>query len=398
MRRASYVMLLILLGLVSWAGLWSITTPRAGYDTLWYEMFGLRYSGADESEQVAGSWAVFAEYADPEVVALVDEANSWPCSTCDTPRREKWVGIFQMRPLFPVLVALTRPVIGDASALAPSVVAVLTLTLAVGLSAPALLGVGGAAVVLLLSYANPLFSAWLVHLTADGLGLALWAAVLLLAARWIHGGSRRWLAALFVASLVAAFTRQSGVVVLMALGSLMLVALWMRRDVWRRFAAAAVATAIPLALFAVYVALIDGPSFADILQDVPTRHFQDPDRPNIPRYLLGKFGEQAPILLAQLFSEPQLWIPLLLGVLGLVLARAWWAWLFVTSLLFLPVLHFGHPLLSETPRTFAPAWFNIHVGIAALAVLVVSRYPRILRRSAIGRAVAGMRRGARPAP
>lgn len=165
--------LLLCLGLVAWAVLWSITSPRAGYDTLWYELFGLRYAGATEQQQVDGSWAVFAAHADPAVVAR--HADAWPWKGHEDASRQRWVGLYQMRPVFPILVAATHPLLGDAATLTPSVVAVVAFTLAVGLAAWTLLGPAGTALLLMLSFANPLFAGWLIHLTTDGLGVALWA-------------------------------------------------------------------------------------------------------------------------------------------------------------------------------------------------------------------------------
>lgn len=71
---------------------------------------------------------------------------------------------------------------------------------------------------------------------------------------------------------MAAFNRQTGVVLTLSLGFLTVVALGVRRDVWRRLAAATFATAIPIALFSVYGMVAGLPTFADMLQDTPTRH------------------------------------------------------------------------------------------------------------------------------
>lgn len=369
---AQRAVLLVCLGLVAWVMLWSVTSPRAGYDTLWYELFGLRYAGANEEEQIAGSWAVFAEYADPAVVAR--HANAWPWEGHEDPSRDRWVGLYAMRPVFPILVAATRPVVGDASALTPSVVAVVAFTVAVGLGAWTLIGPAGTGLLLLLSFANPFFAAWLIHLTTDGLGLALWAATLLAAARWVQDGTRGWLVVLFAVTLTAAFNRQTGVVLTLSLGFLTLVALAARREVWRRLAVAAFVSALPLVLFSVYGTLVGLPSFVDMLQDTPTRHFKRPEHPHIVRYVLLKVVEQTPLLLNRLFAEPHLWIPLTFGMLGLALARSWWAWLFLTSLVFLPVLHYVHPIHTEANRTLAPGWFNIHAGLVILALVATSRF------------------------
>ncbi len=383
---AARVAILVGLGLAAWAILWSTTSPRAGYDTLWYEMFALRYAGASEAEQFDRSWAVFAEYADPDLVAYVDERNGWPWQGFDDPTRARWVGLYEMRPLFPLVVAAARPLLGDAAALAPSVVAVVSFTLVVGLAAPKLIGLGGTVVVLVLSFANPLFAGWLIFLTTDGLGLALWAAMLLAAARWIDGGGRGWLIGLFVATLLAAFNRQNGVVVTLGLGAILLVALLLRNRVTRRLALAVAVSAAPLAIFAAYGAIAGLPSVHDMLQDTPTRHFADPDVPNIIGYVAGKFVEHTPVLLSRL-RDPTLAIPFLLGALGLGLARSWWAAALLASLLLLPVLHYVHPVLTETSRTLSPAWFNVHVGLALLATALWSAFLR--RRSAMGVAAGG---------
>jgi hypothetical protein len=383
---AARVAILVGLGLAAWAVLWSTTSPRAGYDTLWYEMFALRYAGASEAEQFDGSWAVFAAHADPDLVAYVEERDGWPWRGFDDPTRARWVGLYEMRPLFPLVVAAARPLLGDAAAIVPSVVAVVSLTLVVGLAAPKLIGLGGTIALLVLSYANPLFAGWLIFLTTDGLGLALWAAMLLAAARWIDGGGRGWLIGLFVATFVAAFNRQNGVVVTLGLGALLLLAMLLRDRVTRRLALAVAVSAAPLVIFAAYGAIAGMPSVHDMLQDTPTRHFADPDVPNIIGYVAGKFVEHTPVLLSRLL-DPILVIPFVLGALGLWLPRAWWAGALLASLLFLPVLHYVHPVLTETNRTLAPAWFNVHVGLVLLVTALWSAFLR--RRSAVGVAADG---------
>jgi hypothetical protein len=377
LQVAGRITALIGLGLIAWIGLWSITSPRAGYDTLWYERFGLRYAGASADEQIAGSWAVFAAYADPAIVPRY--ADAWPWKGENDSTRSRWVGLYAMRPAFPLLVAAARPVAGNAGALAPSVVAVVIFTVAVGLSAPRLIGLVGTGLLLLISFANPFFGAWLVYLTTDGLGVALWAAMLLGAARFVESGARRWLVMLFAVTLVAAFNRQTGVVLIPSLAVLALITSMLRKPVWRRLAVAAVVASIPVGLFAVYATVAGLPSFIDMLQDAPTRHFADPDIAHLPRYLLGKFREQAPVLMSRLLAEPHLWIPLTFGVVGLVLSRTWLGWLCLTSLVFLPVLHFVHPILTEANRTLAPGWFNVHVGL----VLLLSRSIATLVQGAV---------------
>jgi hypothetical protein len=360
----------VAIGLLAWALMWAAIRPRAEYDTLWYSMYAYQYGGASEAQSWDESWDLVHEYGDPALLALLhrDSSGAW-WSGWDDPRRARWIGIYRMRPVTPLVGAAAYPIMGMEAPLLASVLAVMLVTLTTGLVLAPLVGWLAAGAFLVLSFGNALFSRWLITLTSDGLGIALWFLVLATSARYVHDGQRRWLLTAGVATLVLAFTRQSNVVVAIGLLLCLISAAIARVRVRRRFAAAALVTTVPIIAFAVYTAAAGLPSFADQLQDIPTLHFAKPDVADPIGFLVGRDLSVARSIARSLLGQPVVVLTATAGFAGLALTRRWWAAPFLAALLSVPLLLAAHPVLTEAARTLAPAWVSIHLGLA----LVVTR-------------------------
>jgi hypothetical protein len=374
-RRAAVV---ALIGLAAWLVLWSSVRPRAGYDTLWYSMYTYQYAGASFHESLERSWDLVTTYADPRLVATLHrnaDGDWW--GGWNNPTRQRWVGIYKMRPVMPLVGAISFPILGTAAPVTASVLAVVTLTLVAWLALGPLVGWLGTAFFLLLSYANPLFSHWLINMTTDGLGIALFFGALACLARYAESGRGRWLASGMAFALVLAFTRQSGAVLPIVFAVCAAASLLARRGPARRFALAAVASAVPLILFAGYAAAAGLPSFADQLQDVPTLHFTKPDVPDPVGFLIGRNLALAARLIHTFRTQPVLWGTLTLALVGYAFVRTWWTAPFIVALGAVLLLQAAHPVLTEVDRTLSPSWLSLHLGVSLLAALaarlVVSR-------------------------
>jgi hypothetical protein len=263
-----------------WLVLWDTTRPRTSWDSLMYHRIALEYAGVPVSEQTDVAWTLFATYASPADVELVEagmrEGNS-PWGAMEDPSRERWVDIYRSRPLYALLVAAGYPVLDLGAPLLVSAAAVLLFTVSLALGVGLLAGYAAAFAAVFLSFANPLFARWLVFLQPDGLSIGLWAACLALAALFMRFGTRRWLVVLLVAAVALSFTRPLGVFLPVVLGICAAAALVARRPEWRRLALGAGAAAVAVAAFTGYSYLFGLPTVTDALQDLPSRHFVRPE-------------------------------------------------------------------------------------------------------------------------
>lgn len=363
-RLAARVALLVGVAAAGWLLLWSTVRPRAAYDTLWYVRIALEMRGEPTQQVTAGSWTVFAEYADPAQVAYVANLHGWPY----TSPPPLWKGLYYERPVFPAVIALFAPALGDRAPLAASFVAVLVVTVVAGILMPPLAGGAVAAVFLAVSAANVSFSQWLIFLTTDGLAIAAWATCLVIAARFAAGGGRVWLVAFVGVATVLAFTRSMGVVLPLVVGAPAFAGLLARRSPWRRFVALGAAACVPLVLFAIAAAFAGWPSFTDMLQDLPTQHFHLAPVANPLPFLVGRAGSNLRAMIDTLAHDPAIGLWGALGVAGLILERRQpWTWPFAAALLFLPILQLLHPAITEAGRTLAPMWLSLDLGIAFVA-------------------------------
>ncbi|HLY35298.1 MAG TPA: hypothetical protein VKU35_01135 [Candidatus Limnocylindria bacterium] len=374
-RGALTAILLVAGGVALWAVLWTVERPHAGYDTLWYSMYAYQDAGAPVPESWQRSWDLVQREADPDLLALLRRAPSgawW--SGWDDPSRARWPGIYRERPLMPLIGALAVPILGTDAPLVPSVVAVVLLVLVAGLVLAPLAGWTVTAAFLLLTAANPFVARWLIYLTTDSLALALWFAVMALAARYAVDGRTRCAVGVTFAALALAFTRPSATAVPLAMAACAGLALLTGYPVWRRFAVTAGLTLLPVAIFVAYVAVAGLPSFADQLQDIPTVHFSRPDVANPLAAVLARDLSVGRILLRSLPGQPLVWLSLLGAVAGFLVARRWWTAPFMAAAATVPLLLAVHPVLTEADRTLAPIWLSLNLGLALLVSAAAARF------------------------
>ncbi len=272
-------------------------------------------------------------------------------------------------------VAAAYPFLGPGAPLLVSALAALLFTISLALGAGRVVGYIAGFGAVLLSFANPLFARWLIFLQPDGLAIGLWTACLALSGLYVRFGQARWILMLFAAAVALSFTRPLGVFLPIVLGTCAVVALVARRPAWKRLALGTGAATIPTAIFTAYSYLLGLPTLNDVLQDLPSRHFLRPEVANPLGWTVGVAARQIESpLLPTLVGEPTLWVPLVLGVIGLVVhGRSWAIAPFVASIAIVPFSYLIHPQLSEAPRTMAPIWVSLHLGIALALVGLISR-------------------------
>ena len=371
-----------LLAAVGWLVLWDTTRPRTSWDSLMYHRIALEYVGAPVAEQEATAWTLFATYASPGDVELVEagicEGGS-PWDAMDEPSRERWVDVYRSRPLYALLVAAGYPLFDLRAPLLVSAASVLLFTVSMALGVGRLVGFGVGLAAVLFSFANPLLATWLIFLQPDGLAVALWTACLTLAALFIRQGTWRWLALLAAAAIALSFTRPLGVFLPLVFGSCALAGLLARRPEWKRLGLGTGAAALATALFTAYSYLFGLPTVTDALQDLPSRHFLRPEVADPLMWTIEVAAAQiVDPLLPTLAGNPALWGAALIGLVGLIaVGRSWALAPFVAAIPILPLAYLVHPQLSEAPRTMAPIWVSVHLGVAMAFVAVVTRLQRM---------------------
>jgi hypothetical protein len=363
-------------GLGLWLVLWAVNGPRSHYDTLFYATFTYEDAGRPAIESRARAWELTAQYANPDFPRTVphDPPNAW-FTGWDSPMRQRWIGIYAMRPVMPWLGALAFPVLGTQAPVVASIAAVTLVVLAVGLLVAPLAGGLAAVVFLVLTAANPWIAEWLISLVSDGLGIAFWFVALAAAALYVRDGRLGWLGLAGTATLLLAFTRPSVIVLPFVLAGCAAVAL-LARGPWRRFAAASAVTALATGVFAVYAALLHFPSLGDALQDLPTKHFSKPDIAHPLRFLLDHDIALLRQVPPTLVEQPLVWLALVLAIIGFAVTRRWWLAPFAAALAAVPLLVAVHPVSTEIVRTLAPGWISVNLGLALLVVAARDRIPR----------------------
>jgi len=370
------------LAVMGWLVLWDTTRPRTSWDSLMYHRIALEYIGAPVAEQEATAWTLFEKYASPGDVELVGagiaEGGS-PWDAMDEPSRERWVDVYRSRPLYPLLVAAGYPLFDLRAPLLVSVASVLLFTVSMALGVGRIVGFGVGLAAVLFSFANPLLATWLIFLQPDGLAVALWTACLALSALFIRRGSWRWLALLGAAAIALSFTRPLGVFLPLVLGICTLAALAARRPEWRRLGLGTGVAAFATVLFTAYSYLLGLPTVTDALQDLPTRHFLHPEVADPLKWTIEVAAAQVvDPLLPTLAGSPALWGAALIGLVALIaVGRSWALAPFVAAIPILPLAYLVHPQLSEAPRTMAPIWISVHLGMAMAFVAVVTGLQRM---------------------
>lgn len=384
--QIAVVAVAILVAVVVWLFLWTTIRPRTGYDGLVYQRLAFAYAGASVEEQIEASYTIFQRYADPEYVAEVEAALSRGETVWSAwlPTRERWLGIYASRPLYPLVVAALYPVLDLRAPLAATALVVLIFTLSLLVVLRPLIGSAAATVALVLCIMNTELSRWLVTLHTDGLSIALWSLALVVVARFVAVGRTRpaaigWLAGLLLVALALTFTRPLGMFLPLVVGLSGMIALPFDRRVAGRFFATTAVAGLAAAAFLVYAQVAGLPSFRDVLQDLPTRHFSRPDIADPVAYVVEANLRQLPnVLLPAFFADPRLWGSALFGLAGLLaIGRSWWVAPFVLAPFVVHLSYMVHPGIDQYPRNMAASWLSLNVGIALVVVAGIERLRRL---------------------
>ena len=357
-------------GALAWVMLWLSTSPRAGWDSLVYHKYAFEYAGLRGNEQDELSWEIYARYGLTEGVLYVTEAlDGEPWNFNLAPERERWGLLYRMRPAYPALVAVAYPLLGAGAPMAVSAFAVVLFVAATSVGLFMLAGLRVAVIATGLGIFNVLLTGWLVILTPDGLAISLWAVALTAGALWIEQRKLVWLAVVGMAVLAICLTRPIGLLTPLVFGLCALGAGMVRAPEWRPFVAAMIVAAVPAVAVSVFFSVAGFPSFWDLLQDLPTRHFTKPDVENPLGWILNAdLGLLTRTMPVGLLARPLVLSALIGGIAGLLLARRWWAMPFLAAIPIVVLSFLLHPIGSELDRTLAPAWISIHTGLALFAV------------------------------
>lgn len=380
LRRA--LALSLVLGLLAWIVLWFGTSPRAGWDSLVYHKYAFEYAGVDREEQDSLSWDLFTRYASPDLVLYVTGAlagEAWHFDVQGTDQ-ERWGLQYRMRPAYPAIVAAAYPFLGSRAPLAASALAVVLFVMTTFVGLYLLAGIRVAVIAAALGILNVLFTPWLVALMTDGLAISLWAVTLTAGALWIEQRRPAWLLVLGAAVLALCLTRPLGVLAPGVFGLCALGAGIARAHVWRGFALATIGAAIPAVVVTLLFAAQGFPGLWDLLQDLPTVHFSEPDVADPLGWIIA-----ADLRLAMgtlplgLLARPLVLAALVGSIAGLLMTGRWWSAPFLAAFPIVLATFLLHPVLTELDRTLAPAWVSVHTGLALLLVLGAIRWrPRIL--------------------
>jgi hypothetical protein len=373
LRRALPAALLI--GATGWLLIWFQTEPRANFDSLIYHTHALEYAGLDREEADVVSWRIFSRYAtDRERTIVADTIGG----TWSTPPDGRWMDLYQMRPLYPLLVAAAYPVLGDRAPMSVSALVTVGFVVMTAVGFGLLFGWRAAAFATAAALLQMNFTHWLVFLTTDGLAMTMWAATLLAIAFYARGGRTAWLGVIAVAVLALGLTRPTSSLAPMVPALCAAAALVARHAVWRRFAAATVAALVPAAGVVWVQGMLGYPGLSDVLQEIPTQHFALPDIADPIGYTISlAIWALTDRLLPTLLDQPLLLATLLAGTAGLVVHRTWTAAVFLAALLIVPVAWLIHPVWFDAGRILAPGWVSLSLGVAFFAegVLVTGRQP-----------------------
>jgi hypothetical protein len=366
-------------GAASWGALWISTPARAGWDSLVYHQFAFEYAGLPESDQDALTWELFARYADPVAVSYVSEAlDGEPWSWNLTPERKRWELQYRMRPAYPALVAALYPALGIRAPLAVSLGTVMLFTVTTYVGTLLLAGKPAAVLALVLGVLNVAMTPWLVALATDGLAIALWAVVLTSGALWIERRRPTWLLLTGLAVLALCWARPLGLLAPILFGLCTVAAALTRAPQWRAFLTVTAVSAAPAIAVVAFFAAAGFPGFLDLLQDLPTHHFVEPDIADPIGWVIGTNSRQLLAAPTELVARPLVFGALVGGAAGLVLVKRWWTAPFLAAFVVVYLSYMLHPVTSELARTVAPLWVSVHLGLALLAVTVARQWPQAI--------------------
>jgi hypothetical protein len=375
-RRAVGVGLLV--GTIGWLVIWFQTEPRANFDSLIYHADAFEYAGMSPAEADAASWTVFTRYASDRERAIITETIGGEWST---PISDRWMGLYQMRPVYPGLVALAYPVLGLRSPMAVSALVTVAFVVITFTGFGLLAGFRVATIATGAALLQVNFTHWLVFLTTDGVAMTLWATALVAIGLHVKTGRWPWLAALVGAALALALARPTGSLLPFVPAICTAAALLLRSGVWRRFGAATVAAAVPAAGVLVVLGALGFPGLSDVLQEIPTRHFALPDIADpVARTIALNQWAIPNRLLPTLFEQPLLLLTVVAGLAGFVVRPAWPTAPFLVAALVVPLAWIIHPVWFDAGRILAPAWVSLNLGVAILLNhLLVTQRERVLR-------------------
>lgn len=364
-------------GAVVWLVLWFGADVRANWDSLMYHKYALEYAGVPAEEAHTLSWDLFVRYASDEAVADVTAVYDGPWVN---PENERWTNLYRMRPAYPVLVAAAYRVLGLRAPMAVSALVTVAFTIVSFAGFGLVFGYRVSGLATVVALLNGFFTHWLIFLTTDGLSIVLWAAGLVAVARYVQTGRAGWLVGVGVAVLLLALTRPTSSLAPMVPAVCAIVAVLLRRPVWRRFALATVAAGIPAIGVLLVMHQLGMPGISDVLQENPTHHFAEPDIADPMDWLVRQIQWAVPYrLLPTLWSQPILLGAIFAGLAGLVVARSWTVAPFLTAAAIAPIAWLLHPIWADADRILSPTWVSLNLGIALLIVTgLVNQRERVL--------------------
>ncbi|HEY7738761.1 MAG TPA: hypothetical protein VIC63_07015 [Candidatus Limnocylindria bacterium] len=363
------------IGVAGWLLIWFQTEPRANFDSLIYHTHALEYAGLDREEADEVSWRIFARYASDRERKIVADTigGAW-----STPPDGRWMDLYRMRPLYPLLVGAVYPFVGERAPMTVSAGVTVGFVVLTGIGFGLLFGwrVAGLATLAALLQVN--FTHWLVFLSTDGLALPLWAASMLAVAMYARSGRPAWLAAIGLTVLALGITRPTSSLVPVVPALCLVAALAVRHPVWQRFGLATIAALVPAAGVVLVQGMLELPGMSDVLQEIPTQHFALPDIQDPIGYTI-QLMQWALIdrLLPTLFGQPLLLATVVVGIVGLVVHRSWSSAVFLAGLITVPVAWLVHPVWFDAGRILSPTWVSLSLGVALCGewVLVTGRQP-----------------------
>jgi hypothetical protein len=371
----------VLVGVVGWLILWFNTEPRASYDSLIYHTHGFEYAGLSRDEADAVSWEVYTRYADPREEEIISGTFHERWSTPDAPR---WMGLYEMRPLYPALVAAAYPVLTWRAPMAASAFVTIAFFAVTVCGFWLLFGPRVAAFATIAALIQADFTRWLVFLATDGLGMTLWAGCLVATALVAKDGRRRWYLALGLAVLLLALARPTGSLAPLVPAICAGGAALTRDAVWKRFARAAAVAAVPATLVVVVQQQLGYPGLNDVLQEIATQHFSLPDVADPIGYTVAlAWWAITERLLPTLLTTPVLLGFVVLGFAGLLVRPTWTKAPFLIGALVVPVAWVIHPLYYDAGRVLAPVWISVNLGIAFAVEWAGIRWRSRIRATAV---------------
>ena len=123
MSRWRVVGVALLVGVIGWVVLWFNTEPRSNFDSLIYHTHAFEYDGLSRDEADDLSWEIYIRYADDRERTIMTNTIGGEWSTPEAPR---WMGLYEMRPLYPALVAATYPIVNWRAPMVASAVVTVT--------------------------------------------------------------------------------------------------------------------------------------------------------------------------------------------------------------------------------------------------------------------------------